>query len=116
MAELLAKKPLFDGQKELEQLNKIFGTLGTPDDTIWLGYSSLPGIKGNIVKQPYNHLRKRFPAATFTGSPVLTELGFDLLNKLLTYDPEKRITAEDALNHGWFREVPLPSQRVNICK
>lgn len=34
-------------------------------------------------------LRKKFPAATFTGSPVLTELGFDLLNKLLTYDPNK---------------------------
>lgn len=37
----------------------------------------------------YNLLRKKFPATSFTGSPVLTEAGFDLLNKLLTYDPEK---------------------------
>ncbi|KAM7483444.1 hypothetical protein LguiB_008027 [Lonicera macranthoides] len=56
-------------------------------------------------------LDKKFPAATFTGSPALTELGFDLLNKLLTYDPNKRITAEDALNHGWFQEVPLPKSK-----
>ena len=34
-------------------------------------------------------LRKKFPVTSFTGWPVLSELGFDLLNKLLTYDPEK---------------------------
>ncbi|PNX98911.1 cyclin-dependent kinase [Trifolium pratense] len=59
----------------------------------------------------YNLLRKKFPATSFTGSPVLSDSGLDLLNKLLTYDPEKRITAEDALNHGWFREVPLPKSK-----
>ncbi|KAL0355042.1 UNVERIFIED_CONTAM: Cyclin-dependent kinase G-2 [Sesamum radiatum] len=39
-----------------------------------------------------------------SGVPLLTGLGFDLLKKLLEYDPEKRITAEAALNHGWFKE------------
>lgn len=82
-------------------------------------------------------LRKKFPATSFTGSPVLSDSGFDLLNKLLTYDPEKvsirsthivslihfhdhslrfvvlmqRITAEAALNHEWFSEVPLPKSK-----
>lgn len=37
----------------------------------------------------YNLLRKKFPATSFTGTPVLSDAGFDLLNKLLTYDPEK---------------------------
>uniref|UniRef100_A0A6N2MXG8 Protein kinase domain-containing protein n=1 Tax=Salix viminalis TaxID=40686 RepID=A0A6N2MXG8_SALVM len=39
----------------------------------------------------YNLLRKKFPATSFTGSP--------------------RITAEAALNHDWFREVPLPKSK-----
>lgn len=39
----------------------------------------------------YNMLRKKFPLTSFTGSPVLSDLGLDLLNKLLTYDPEKVI-------------------------
>ncbi|KAJ1380459.1 Serine/threonine-protein kinase, active site [Sesbania bispinosa] len=108
MAELVAKEPLFRGKTEIEQLHKIFQTLGTPDEKIWPGLSKLPGSKTNFVKQPYNMLSKKFPAASFTGSPVLSELGFDLMKKLLTYDPEKRITAEDALLHGWFREAPLP--------
>ncbi|KAJ1401983.1 Serine/threonine-protein kinase, active site [Sesbania bispinosa] len=111
MAELLAKEPLFNGKTEFDQLDKIFRILGTPNETIWPGFSKLPGVKVNFVKHQYNLLRKKFPATSFTGSPVLSDSGFDLLNKLLTYDPEKRITAEAALNHEWFREVPLPKSK-----
>lgn len=111
MAELLSKEPLFNGKTEFDQLDKIFRILGTPNETIWPGFSKLPGVKVNFVKHQYNLLRKKFPATSFTGSPVLSDSGFDLLNKLLTYDPEKRITAEDALNHEWFHEVPLPKSK-----
>ncbi|KAJ4960418.1 hypothetical protein NE237_020328 [Protea cynaroides] len=111
MAELLAKEPLFPGKTEVDQIDKIFKMLGTPNETIWPGLSKLPGVKVNFVKHRYNMLRKKFPATSFTGSPILSDAGFDLLNKLLTYDPEKRITAEAALNHDWFREVPLPKAK-----
>ncbi|GMP82472.1 hypothetical protein CsSME_00036758 [Camellia sinensis var. sinensis] len=111
MAELLAKGPLFNGKTEFDQLDKIFRILGTPNETIWPGFSKLPGVKVNFVKHQYNLLRRKFPATSFTGSPVLSDAGFDLLNQLLTYDPEKRITAEDALKHEWFREVPLPKSK-----
>jgi len=33
--------------------------------------------------------------------------GLDLLSKLLTIDPEKRITATQALNHPYFTPIPL---------
>lgn len=35
--------------------------------------------------------------------PYLTEAGMDLMLKLLAYDPEQRITAEEALKHPYFR-------------
>ncbi|XP_021775954.1 cyclin-dependent kinase G-2-like isoform X2 [Chenopodium quinoa] len=111
MAELLTNKPLFDGKTELEQLDKIFRTLGTPNDKIWPKYSQLPGIKANFVQQPYNQLHKKFPRASFTGSPALSDSGLDLLSRLLTYDPEMRITAKEALSHPWFQEVPLPNSK-----
>ncbi|GFP88360.1 cyclin-dependent kinase g-2 [Phtheirospermum japonicum] len=123
MAELLSKEPLFNGKTEFDQLDKIFKILGTPTETIWPGFSELPGVKVNFVKHQlpalgdsgvafwYNLLRRKFPATSFTGSPVLSDAGFDLLNKLLTYDPKQRITAEEALNHEWFREVPLPKSK-----
>ncbi|XP_042010262.1 cyclin-dependent kinase G-2-like isoform X1 [Salvia splendens] len=111
MAELLSKEPLFNGKTEVEQLDKIFRILGTPNETIWPGFSELPGVKVNFVKHKYNLLRRKFPATSFTGSLVLSDAGFDLLNRLITYDPDKRITAKAALNHEWFREVPLPKSK-----
>lgn len=61
-----------------------------------------------FVLYRYNLLRKKFPAISFVGGQILSERGFDLLNGLLTLDPEKRLTVEEALNHSWFHEVPLP--------
>jgi len=29
----------------------------------------------------------------------------DIIQKLLTYDPEERINAEDSLKHPWFRDL-----------
>ncbi|XP_010550725.1 PREDICTED: cyclin-dependent kinase G1-like [Tarenaya hassleriana] len=113
MAELLSRNPLFQGKggSDIDQLRKIFALLGTPSETSWPGFSSLPGAKANFVTQPYNLLRKKFPAASFTGSPVLSDLGFDLLSRLLSCDPEKRLTVDEALNHDWFQEVPLPKSK-----
>ncbi|XP_010503484.1 PREDICTED: cyclin-dependent kinase G1 isoform X1 [Camelina sativa] len=113
MAELLSLKPLFRGksQNDIDQLQQIFAVLGTPSETNWPGFTSLPGAKAKFRKQPYNLLRKKFPAVSFTGAPILSELGFDLLNRLLNFDPEKRLTVDEALSHGWFDEAPLQKSK-----
>ncbi|KAM0867353.1 hypothetical protein ACQ4PT_042052 [Festuca glaucescens] len=43
-----------------------------------------------------SRLREMFPEET------LSEEGFNVLNGLLTWNPEKRLTAADALNLPWF--------------
>lgn len=48
----------------------------------------------------YSSLRSKFT--------TLTQAGLDLLSKLLTYDPKKRYTAEEALRHPYFDESPAP--------
>lgn len=105
LAELLTLKPLFPGKAENDQISRIFKELGTPNDNIWPGppaYSELPQVKVmNIAVHPYNVLRNRFGA-------TLTDVGFDLLNRLLTYDPAQRITAHGALKHDFFKEAPSP--------
>ncbi|KAG0456113.1 hypothetical protein HPP92_023901 [Vanilla planifolia] len=111
MAEILSKEPLFPGKNEVDQLNKIFCIMGTPDDKSWPEFSRLPGAKVKFPKKPFK-LHEKFhlmSTKSFLGYPLLSDAGFDLLNRLLTYDPDKRITAEDALNHPWFREYPLPT-------
>ena len=37
----------------------------------------------------------------------ISEDGFDLLSKLLVLDPEKRLTADEALNHQFFKNIQL---------
>ena len=39
--------------------------------------------------------------------PKLSKTGLSLLNGLLTYDPDRRTTARQALKHPYFRELPL---------
>ncbi|CAH2319973.1 cyclin-dependent kinase 11A isoform X1 [Pelobates cultripes] len=100
--ELLTQKPLFPGKSDIDQINKIFKDLGTPSEKIWPGYNELPAVKKiTFTEYPYNNLRKRFGA-------LLSDQGFDLMNKFLTYCPAKRINSEDGLKHEYFREPPLP--------
>ncbi|XP_035500536.1 cyclin-dependent kinase 11B isoform X4 [Scophthalmus maximus] len=100
--ELLTQKPLFPGKSEIDQINKVFKDLGSPSEKIWPGYNELPAVKKmTFTEYPYNNLRKRFGA-------LLSDQGFDLMNKFLTYCPSKRILSDEGLKHEYFRETPLP--------
>lgn len=100
-AELLLMNALFPGKSEVDQLNRIFKDLGTPNEKIWPGYSKLPAVqKVAFSEYPMSQLRIKFS--------MLSEIGLNLLGKFLTYDPAQRITAEAGLKHGYFTETPLP--------
>lgn len=43
-------------------------------------------------------------------APSLDEDGLDLLSKMLLYNPRKRISADEALQHSWFHDVQLPQE------
>jgi len=101
--ELFTCKPLFAAStcSDIEQIDLIYKLLGCANEEIWPGYNSLPNVQ-NITfnHSPDSSLREKFPN--------LSDNGFDLLNKMLTYDPKKRITANEALKHPYFEEEPLP--------
>ncbi|XP_078741915.1 cyclin-dependent kinase 11B-like, partial [Lampetra fluviatilis] len=101
-AELLTQKPLFPGKSEIDEINRIFKELGSPNEKIWPGYGELPAVKKmSFTEHPYNNLRKRF-------GTLLSDQGFDLINKFLTYCPARRVQADTALHHRYFSESPLP--------
>uniref|UniRef100_F7DUF8 Cyclin-dependent kinase 10 n=3 Tax=Ornithorhynchus anatinus TaxID=9258 RepID=F7DUF8_ORNAN len=103
LAELLAHKPLLPGSSEIHQIDLIVQLLGTPNETIWPGFSKLPLVNQySLRKQPYNNLKHKFP--------WLSEAGLRLLNFLFMYDPKKRATAGDCLESSYFKEKPLPCE------
>ena len=44
-AEMVMKCPLYPGDSEIDELFKIFRTLGTPNEELWPGVSKLPDYK-----------------------------------------------------------------------
>lgn len=105
LGELLVNKPLMPGASELHQINHIIDLLGTPNDTIWPGFSELPMVQNfTLKKQPYNNLKAKFT--------WLSQSGLRLLNFLLMYNPKKRATAEESLESSYFKEQPLPCDKA----
>jgi cell division cycle 2-like protein len=99
-AELLLKEPLFQAKGEIELLSMIFKLLGPPTKNSWPDYSSLPLAKTISLPSPQpDQFRQKFQ--------YMTTAGINLLMSLLTYDPERRISAQEALQHVYFTSVTL---------
>eukprot|EP01113_Clastostelium_recurvatum_P030689 TRINITY_DN3750_c0_g1_i1.p1 TRINITY_DN3750_c0_g1~~TRINITY_DN3750_c0_g1_i1.p1 ORF type:complete len:300 (+),score=6.40 TRINITY_DN3750_c0_g1_i1:182-1081(+) len=97
-AELVTKRPLFPGDSEIDELFRIFRTLGTPSEETWPGVTSLPDYKPTFPQWSAQPLQKAVP--------TLDVQGLDLLTQMLQYEPSKRISAKAALEHPWFNDLP----------
>eukprot|EP00727_Mastigamoeba_balamuthi_P000820 m51a1_g10735 putative cyclin-dependent kinase g-2-like isoform x1 (371) ;mRNA; r:303012-304824 len=103
VAELMIGEPLLPGKTEPDQFRLVASLLGSPTERIWPDVGQLPLARRMLEltgDHKYNCLRRRIPS--------LSDSAFHLINSLLTYDPKKRMTAEEALCHHYFEERPLP--------
>lgn len=104
-AEMVNGKPLFTGSSEETQLDCIFQCLGTPDESTYPGVTELPEWKEEFHK--YNA-----PDNLQHLVPNLSAVGVDLLQRMLIYDPAKRITAQEARQHEYFNDIPDSLRRA----
>lgn len=96
-AEMVTKKPLFQGDSEIDQLFRIFRVLCTPTEQLWPGVTSLPDYKETFPMWNTFNLASTMKA--------MEAKGYDLLMKMLVYDPSKRISAKRALLHPYFDDL-----------
>jgi serine/threonine protein kinase len=92
-AEMLTKFPLFTGACEKDVLYSIFNIMGTPNEGNWPGVESFKNFKEFPVWVPVQ-FRDIFSCVSLDG--------VDLLEKMVTLDPGRRISPFDALRHVRF--------------
>nr|BAD72769.1 putative MAP kinase [Paramecium caudatum] len=97
MAELTDGQPLFSGQSEIDQLyviSKLLGPLTNEQKETFLKNPRYVGMKFHEITKPET-IEKRFQ-----GKLSLKAISF--LKGLLKMDPNKRMTAIEALEHPYF--------------
>ena len=105
--ELLTLVPLFPGDDEIDQVNKINYILGSPPDDLYQKF----------VKNSAH--RDQFCFENQKGTGLNKYLGHinpkivDLINKMLAYDPDERLTAKQCLNHECFRDLLEQDLKMN---
>lgn len=81
-------------------------------DPTWTGFSALPftadfDFGPPCEPQPW--------VAIFAGAGALASPdALDLISRMLVYDPERRISAVEALAHPWFKHAPLPARAAEL--
>lgn len=125
-AELLSLRPIFKGEEakmdskktvpfQRNQMMKIIEILGMPKKEDWPGLVSMPEYqqlqplqlaRGGPSFGKFSNLgtwyRVCLKSAGYPPKDSPGKEGLDLLSKLLHYDPDKRLTAKEALEHPYF--------------
>ncbi|QPG75360.1 Mitogen-activated protein kinase slt2/MPK1 [Brettanomyces nanus] len=96
LAELLGGATIFKGKDYVDQLNQVLRVLGTPDEKTVESIKS-PRARAYIRSLPY---MPRIPFETLY--PNASPLALDLLGKMLTLDPQQRISVDQALEHPYL--------------
>ncbi|KAM6496987.1 Protein kinase-like domain containing protein [Amanita muscaria] len=106
-AELMLRTPYLPGESDMDQLKVTFRALGTPTEEEWPGHMKLPDYV-TVGQFPKPSLRDLFTAASADA--------LNLLNKCLTYEPRRRISAREALYHSYFFGLPYPTHPSKLPK
>ncbi|KAG6600584.1 Mitogen-activated protein kinase-like NTF3, partial [Cucurbita argyrosperma subsp. sororia] len=98
-AEILGRTPIFPGTNCLNQLELIIEVLGSPKEADIEFIDNLKSIQF-VKAMPYSK------GVQFSDQyPQAETLALDLLQKMLVFDPRKRITVNEALQHPYMSEL-----------
>lgn len=110
-AELIAREVMFRAwpENEIHMVKLICEKVGTPTEENWPGVSKLRGYL-----TPAEHIPLRSKDYWLAAFRAIGDVGVDLLMKMLTLDPRKRLSAEGVLQHDFWTASPRPSRLEDL--
>lgn len=110
LVEIFTRHAIFPGDGgEINQLDRIYQVLGTPNLRDW------PGLKDMQWFELLRPTARRPNVFAAKYKDRVSEMAFDLLEAMFQYDPAKRPTAAEVLEHPYFlSEEPAPVQAVEL--
>lgn len=105
LAELILAKPLFPGDSTVNQLQRIVDVLGMPkkDDEAALNSAFFATMIQGLEKPAKNSLKQTLGFDKIDKLSEFESQSLDLLERLLVINPNKRLTAQAALDHDLLR-------------
>ena len=107
-AEMLARRHLFPGKNYLNQLQLILSVVGTPSKEY------IQNVGTERVRTYLQNLPERQAVDLSVLFPEATESALDFLNQLLVLDPDKRLSASEALSHPYLTRYHDPKEEP-VC-
>lgn len=103
MAEMWTRSPIMQGNTEQHQLTLITHLCGSITPEVWKDVDQLELYHSlDLPKGQKRKVKDRLK------SYVKDQYALDLIDKLLGLDPKTRMTTDEALNHDFFWEDPMP--------
>lgn len=102
LAEMIRRKPLLPASNEKEQMEMIATLLGTPSRDF------INNIEDEKARSFMENIPKKAGINFETHFKNANPQAIDLLKKMLTIDPEKRITVQQALEHPYLAKLHAP--------
>jgi len=110
LGELLGGKPMFPGTSTTNQLDRILEITGRPTK------EDIASIQSEFAHQMLLNLPDPAPRSLDGMYPNADPDAIDILSKLLLFNPDKRLTASEALEHPYVGQFHIPEEEITCDK
>jgi len=108
LGELLGGQPMFPGESTMNQLERIIELTGMPSD------DDCAAIKSKHTQTMIESLNIKQHRTFEQLYPNCSPEAIDLLKKLLQFNPDKRLTADETLKHPYLAQFHSPCEEPRL--